>query len=190
MLFCCHLVTIPTIHNNTLPILIVRITLPHRIVRKANGRMALLRKLSEFGAQKEDLKDIYILYIRSILEQSSVVWHTSLSEQNIQDMERVQKSALTLILNNKCKDYQKALNILGLDTLKDRREVLNLNFIKTNFKNGTFSDLIQTNKKQHTMNTRNCEQFQVLHANTERLKTSTIPQMQRMLNQHKNEVTH
>ena len=41
-----------------------------------------LRKLCEFGAPMQDLKQIiYITYIRRILEQSSIVWHSSLTEK-------------------------------------------------------------------------------------------------------------
>ena len=54
--------------------------------------MRLLHKMSEFGAPTEDLKGIYIAYIRSILEQSAVVWHASLTVQNIEDLERIPKS--------------------------------------------------------------------------------------------------
>ena len=56
------------------------------IVRRANARLVLLRKLSEFGAPTGDLKTIYISYIRSVLEQSAVVWHTSLTAENISDL--------------------------------------------------------------------------------------------------------
>ena len=34
------------------------------------------------------LYSIYISYIRSVFEQSAVVWHTSLTDQNISDLER------------------------------------------------------------------------------------------------------
>ena len=44
------------------------------LVKKANMRMELLRKVSEFCTDIEERKNIYILYIRSILEQSCVVW--------------------------------------------------------------------------------------------------------------------
>ena len=43
------------------------------IVKKANARMELLRKVASFGAKVEDLKTIYILFVRSQLEQSAVV---------------------------------------------------------------------------------------------------------------------
>ena len=55
--------------------------------------MEILRRVSSFGASVEDLKDIYILFVRSLLEQSAVVWHSSLTKDNEQDLERVQKNA-------------------------------------------------------------------------------------------------
>ena len=46
------------------------------IVKKANSRMELLRRISTFEASWSDLKNIYILYIRSLLEQSCTVWNS------------------------------------------------------------------------------------------------------------------
>ena len=43
------------------------------IVKKANARIELLRKVVVYGASKADLSIIYILYIRSLLEQSATV---------------------------------------------------------------------------------------------------------------------
>ena len=59
--------------------------------------MELLRKVASFGTSIEEKRSIYILFIRSILEQSSVVWHSSLTKENEEDLERVQKSALKII---------------------------------------------------------------------------------------------
>ena len=100
------------------------------LVKKANTRMELLRKVAEFTASKEDKKDIYILYIRSILEQSCVVWHSSLTSENSQDLERVQKCATRIIMGNEYKNYEDALEKIGIDSLKERREALCLNFAK------------------------------------------------------------
>ena len=69
------------------------------IVKKANARMELLRRVAEFNVPTEDLTNIYILFVRSILEQSATVWHSSLSQENSNDLERVQKSATKIILN-------------------------------------------------------------------------------------------
>ena len=67
------------------------------IVKKAYARMELIRKLSSFGALMSDLKQVYIAFIRSLCEHSSWVWHSSLTLQNEEDLERVQKVALRII---------------------------------------------------------------------------------------------
>ena len=92
--------------------------------------MQLLHKLANFGTPTEDLKNVYILFIRSILEQSATVWHSSLTEENVLDLERVQKSAVKLILKDKYRGYQQGLAELGLENLRERREQLCLEFAK------------------------------------------------------------
>ena len=84
--------------------------------------MVLLRKLSEFGAPVSDLKTIYISYIRSVLEQSAVVWRSSLTEENKFDLSRVQKTACKVTLKSRYKSYEKALEVLDLESLSDRRK--------------------------------------------------------------------
>ena len=61
------------------------------IVTKANKRMTILRKLFEFNVDIGDLKTIYVLYIRSIVEQSCVVWASSLTAEEEKKIERIQK---------------------------------------------------------------------------------------------------
>ena len=67
------------------------------IVRRANAIMIILRKLSEYGAPRENFKNIYILYIQSVLEQSAMVWHSSLTQQSTEDLNRVLKSACKIM---------------------------------------------------------------------------------------------
>ena len=62
------------------------------LTKRANQRLQLLRKCSEYTNSIDDLKTIHISYIRSILEQSSVVWGSSITEENKLDLERVQKN--------------------------------------------------------------------------------------------------
>ena len=56
--------------------------------------MQLLKKVAEFGASTAEKLDNYKKYIRSVLEQSSTVWHSSLTKGNEKDLERVQKTAV------------------------------------------------------------------------------------------------
>ena len=100
------------------------------IVRRSDARMEILRKMATFQPPKNYVKQIYISFIRSLLEQSSNVWHSSLTQQNESDLERVQKVPLQIILKEKYDNYENALNVLDLDTdtLKDRRERLMVTF--------------------------------------------------------------
>ena len=89
------------------------------LVQKANAKMKLLNKLVRFAVPQEDLKTIYILYIRSHLEQNCQVWHSSLTLENVTDLERVQKNALRIILQENYQSYSHALEVLALDSLYD-----------------------------------------------------------------------
>jgi hypothetical protein len=100
------------------------------IVKNAYKRMQLLIKAAKFTKSKSDLKSIYLTYVRSILEQSAVVWHSSLSGKNRRDLERVQKAAVRIMLGENYTSYKNGLKILNLKTLNDRRKELCLKFAK------------------------------------------------------------
>ena len=154
------------------------------LVKRANSRMELLRKVASFGTSIEEKRNIYILFIRSVLEQSCVVWHSSLSKENEEDLERVQKSAVKLILGNEYQSYEDALVQADLDCLKNRREELSYKFAKKCTKSEKTKDMFPKRVKEHQMKTRDEETFMVQKANTERLKNSAIPHMQRLLNKY------
>ena len=65
------------------------------ICKKAWMRMQLLQKVAELGASIKDKLQIYKTFVRSALEQSCTVWHSSISKGNKRDLERVQKAALS-----------------------------------------------------------------------------------------------
>ena len=152
------------------------------IVKKANARLELLRRVATFNPPLEDLKTIYFLFIRSLLEQSATVWHSSLTEENSNDLERVQKSAVRIMLGSNYRGYKKSLNLSQIDTLKDRRDQLCLNFAQKCIKNPKTRHMFPEKEKNHQMLTRNPEKFKVEHANTKRFKNSPIIYMQNLLN--------
>ena len=157
------------------------------IVKRANARMELLRRVASFGTPAVDLKTIYILFIRSILEQSATVWHSSLTEENISDIERVQKSAIKVILDDKYNGYLNGLAQLGLENLNERREHLCEQFAKKCVKNQKLKHMFPKSENKHEMETRNKEVYLVEHANTERFQKSAIIYMQKLLNKYETE---
>ena len=146
-------------------------------------KMQLLHKLNEYSVPIKDLVLIYILYIRSVCEQSAVVWHSSLSAENRADLERVQKTALKIILQDDYISYDSALQKTDLQTLDERREILCLKFAKTCLKHDDMKNIFPVNHNLSSAVTRNPAKFKVHHANTERLKNSSIIHMQNLLNE-------
>ena len=114
-----------------------------------------------------------------MLEQSAVVWHSGLSQDNTNDLERVQKSAVKIILGNEYTNYENALSKLGMTKLRDE---LCLKFASKCLKNKKTKDMFPENKKTHKMKTRKSEKYFVQMAASERLKRSPIIYMQTLLN--------
>ena len=108
-----------------------------------------MRKVSSFGASVEDMKTIYTLFVRSLLEQSATVWHSSLTQGNCDDLERVHKSAFKIILGEKYKSYADSLTKLDMQSLYDRREQLCLNFALKCVKNPKSAQMFPINGKNH-----------------------------------------
>ena len=159
------------------------------IVKKANARMELLRKVAGFGASTEDMKNIYILFVRSLLEQSATVWHSSLTQGNIDDLERVKKSAFKIILGNEYTSYEKSLVKLDMETLYIRREPLCLNFALKCLKNPKNVGRFPLNEKKHVMGTRNPDTYIVQHALNGRLQDSPVIYMQSLLNEYESKLS-
>ena len=80
------------------------------LTQKGYQRMTMLRKLYIFDVPQEDLVLMHCLYIRSILEYNSNVWFSSITEEEIEDLERVQHIACKMILKDEYSDYDTALN--------------------------------------------------------------------------------
>ena len=145
-----------------------------------------MRKVSKFTISKEERKHIYVLYIRSILEQSCVVWHSSLTQENSDDLERVQKAAVRIILGKKYpENYEQALVRADLELLKERRVQLCKEFAKKCLQNERTDHIFKKNKVKHKMKTKKSNIYKIKHANTKRFQNSAIIYMQNLLNSRK-----
>ena len=130
---------------------------------------------------------LWIVYCRSILEQSCVIWHSSLTKQNTIDLERTQKVFTKFLLQDKYVTYEDSLLKLNLTRLSDPRKYLNLKFSKRGIKENTLNDLVPLNNKQHRMKTRQCNKYFVDKANTERRRKFSVIFMQNELNREDKE---
>ena len=67
------------------------------ICKKAYSRLSMLTKLMYVGVRIEDLIDIYILYIRSLAEYCSVAFHSSLTVEQSNKIERTRLNYFNVI---------------------------------------------------------------------------------------------
>ena len=94
------------------------------------------------------------------------MWHSSLTEKNRKDLERVQKSAVKIMLKNNYTNYEEALKILNLESLDDRRSRLCLKFAKNCLKHDRMKKLFPLASNDHKMKKRSAEKFKVHFAHT------------------------
>ena len=110
----------------------------------------LLRRLKKFGANVEELVDLYSKYCRSILDFAVPVWHSSITVYESNSIERVQKMALHVILGDNYRNYETALGLVGLETLESRRTKLCSNFAIKAEQNPKFKHCFRNKPKVST----------------------------------------
>ena len=150
---------------------------------KSYSRLTMITKLKYVGVKTEDLIDIYKLFIRSCLEYCSVVYHSSLTIEQSNKLERVQKTCLKVILGDNYVSYEAALEMSGLESLFIRRTRRCLNFSLGCLKYSKTSKLFPLNQNQEK-SVRNHEKFHVNFAKTSKYQHSAIPYCQKLLNEH------
>ena len=127
------------------------------LIKEANKRMRLLHAASKFVKDRKILTQLYYTHIRCRLEQSAVLWHSSLTIKNIVDL-------------------------LNIETLFERREKLCLRSTKRSLNVENFKHLFPLYRNEHDMKTRHSPKYEQAKATSNRYKLSTIPHLQRILN--------
>ena len=153
------------------------------ITKKAYKRLWMLRRLKNLGLKTDSLVKIYTSQIRSVLEYGSVTWHAMLTKNESKSIERVQKSALAIILGQKYKCYESALSVLSLQRLADRRVSMSAAFAAKSAKHPLHSSWFCKSDTNKQVNTRSEKlTYKPVIARTQRLLNSAIPFMTEQLN--------
>ena len=100
------------------------------ICKKAYARVSVLSKLKYAGISTEDLITIYILFIRSLTEYCSVVFHASLTQNQSDKIKAIQATSLKVILDVNYVSYSASLEMCSLERLSTRRSRRQLSFAK------------------------------------------------------------
>ena len=109
------------------------------------------------------------------------MWHSTLTQEQSADLERVQKTSLKIILGDRYSGYLNALETFNLKTLSSRREERCLNFGLRAIQHPKHTKMFPVNVDfDHEL--RDVEKYHVNFARTSGYKKSTIPYIQRLLN--------
>ena len=150
------------------------------IVKRCLNKTWMLRRLKRLGASQDDLLEVYIKQVRSLAEYGVPVWNSSLTGEDIVSLERIQKTALHIILGDAYKSYNSGLKNTGLEKLSDRRKKICLKFAKRALKHSKFSRWFKLNTK--TDSRLKQPKFCPPVYRTERFKKSPISYLTSLLN--------
>ena len=145
-------------------------------------RLWAIIKLKKEGISNGDILHFFYMKIRSVLESNCPVFHSMLTQEHSDDIERVQKIVLRVILEDKYKSYEQACSFLEVTTLKQRRIDLCLKFALKILQNEKFSDFFKPNNNFN--NIREQEKFHVPFAHTSRYQKSPKVFLTNLLNEH------
>ena len=121
-------------------------------------------KLKKAGISNQDILHFFFMKIRSVLESNCPVFHSMLTQEQTDDIERLQKIVSRVILVDQYSSYEQACRLLNIQTLKQRRIQLCLTFSLKILENEKFKDYFQPN--HNSSNIRCQEKFQVPFAHT------------------------
>ena len=164
------------------------------ICTKVNKKLYMISKLKAFGLHVEELIIFWKVVLRPVTEYAAPLWHSGLSETDINRLEKLQKKVLGMILGTKYIEHKRYYSILGepvpykyalqkygLTSLQQRREVLTQKFALETAKNVNHKEMFEFMKDKN-MITRNSAIVKEKSCKTERYYKSSVPYMSRILN--------
>ena len=151
------------------------------ILTIVNKRMWAMSKLKKAGVPDSDLKYFYVMKLRSVLESAAVVFHSMITIEDGQNIERIQKTAARIIMGDRYKSYEHSLRFLDLESLQDRREKLCLSFALKSLKNVRFKHLFEPTPNVD-YRFRNVKRFKEPQYDTSRYNNSPLVYLTRLLN--------
>ena len=104
---------------------------------KLHSRTWALERLKKCGLSEKDLVKVYKTSIRSVAEYVSVIWHSMLTDEQSDLLERQQNQALKMISGPKM-SARKMRARAGINTLKERRVEACRKFVVTASKSPRF----------------------------------------------------
>ena len=152
------------------------------IAARFRRRLWFLRHLKKAGVRTEDLIHSYRCFLLPIIDQSSVVYHPLLSEEQSSLLERLQSTALKTILGYK-KSYGEIKDEWKIESITERRQRLTDKFILKSSTNPRFEAEWFPEKRSTGHDLRSKDKYAEFHARTARLFNAPLFYYRRRLNE-------
>ena len=123
-------------------------------------------------------------YVRSVVEYADVAWSSSITAEQTEILEHLQKCVCRTILGQRYTTYAAALETCELESLADRREGHCRGFAAGLANSECANNLLPpTRLESHARNLHNASNYSQLRIRTSRFKKSPTPYFINLLNQ-------
>ena len=110
------------------------------------------------------------------------MWTAGLTKDDIRNIERVQKSACSIILGSRYTSYEEALTELNMKTLAERRKVLSMKFAKKANKHPIHRTWFAENNNIYDTRIKKAK-YKPVCTRTDKFMKSAIPYLTSLLNE-------
>ena len=142
----------------------------------------MIRHLQKAGLTPEELLRVYRVFLLSVLDFASVVYHPILTLEQSTQLEALQKAAMKLIFG-RSRSYDEILSEENVERLRDRRERMTDRFILKAAKNRRINDTWFPKRGIIGHDLRRDVFYHEAYARTTRLYNSPIFYYRRRLNE-------
>ena len=139
-----------------------------------------INHIKRAGMNNSIIVTVYTSILRPIIEFCSPVYHSLITEEQSNMLERLQKMTLKIIFGFNI-EYEKLLELAGITSLKERRENAFIKFTTTIASNKRYSSWFPMNEDRG-LNLRRENTYKETFARTERFYNSPLFNMRRTLN--------
>ena len=150
------------------------------VIKKFNARSWTIWNLKKVGLPTNDLLKIYFSLVRPVIEYAASAYHSLLTNEQSEEIERLQKRILKVIYGWTY-SYDTILTTQKIPSLKERRQELVTNFAQKSSKNPRFSSWFKK-RAETPYNTRRRLEYEPTPLVTERDRKNPLTYMKDLLN--------
>lgn len=149
--------------------------------RKFAYRTGIIRHLKKIKEDTKTLTQVYTTFLRPLLEYATSAFHSTLSAEQSDALEKLQRTTLKMIYGFDC-PYSQCLEKSGLKRLDERREELMIKFTKKAYASSRFGQRWFEKPEEKKYGLRKESKVVEEFANRDRLRNAPIFRMRRIIN--------